>query len=166
MLTAINIRDVAFGEWVRYFTWRTLPKYEPLFLLSVVLSIVFVITLMVSASATPHNVTTTQVIPSSNNIIEVNTGYYGGFVSAYQEDMLLPTLATTTDIDESATTNGILKVISLCGLVIAFMLLCLHVLRNQSMRLDFINLCEQKWIDSGFKEIPNQQSVIDFIKEK
>jgi hypothetical protein len=47
------------------------------------------------------------------------------------------------------------------------LLIILWMSKYTDTKRDFIDSCEQDWIDSEFKDIPNQQSVIDFItKEK
>jgi hypothetical protein len=166
MLTARNIRDVATGEWSRYFNWRVPPKCKSLFFVSLSLFAVYLILLAIAGMATPHDTTETQIIPSGNEIISVHTGYYGGFVAAYQDDNLLPTLAVV-GADNSSAIRDTLQLMSICILLVAGLLLIFWMSKYTDTKRDFIDSCEQDWIDSEFKDIPNQQSVIDFItKEK
>ena len=167
MLTLRNVASIAHGEWGEYFSWKLSPKLNYLLLLSVTLLVVFFILFAIVGLSEQYRNTVTQVVVSDTESIQVETKHIGGFVAAYQKDIQLPTM----QVDVSPVlSNGIREFVSgLASLLLIFALGCIlaYYWFYNDMRERFVSNCMQRWIDSGFKDIPDRQVVIDFInKEK
>jgi hypothetical protein len=163
MLTARNIKDVALEEWRRYFSWRISPKLKYLFIVACTLLVVSLPLLVVGSAVEERPATTTRIVLPTAEEIDVKTSYYGWFISAYMGDTELPTMNVTDYSLSNSNTSDVVTALAFVLMVVSLMLYLVWYYRYEDSRSKFIADCLQRWITSEFKEIPSQQSVIDFI---
>ena len=168
MLTERQIRDVAAAEWGRYFNRKVFPKRDHLLITAIVLLLVS-FSLMLVVSSFINNINdrqlTTRVIPSNTGIISVTVGQFG-FISAYQKAEELPTLGVNTVTSPVRTIPDGLNGLSLVLLLASCVLFLMWYFVFLSTRDRYLDRSSQLWVDSGFKQIPDRQSVIDFIAKE
>jgi len=168
MLTIRQIRDLAAAEWNRYFNRKFFHKRTYLLCVASVLLVVsFVMMLVLSAfinDADPRQLTT-RVIPSGADTISVTVNSYG-FVSAYQNSKELPVLGINTVTSPVREIPGGLNGLSLAILVTSCVLFLMWYFGYVAARERYIDHISHLWVSSVFKQVPDEQSVIDFVAKE
>ena len=161
MLTARQIRCIARGEWDSYFYWKVTHRYFHLAWMSVAVLILIVVSTTVSVQIKLTQPTSFEATVTAGSVIVT---YEHGDPIIRQNDVKLPVLEDEdTSTITASTISSALAVINVFLYFGVFILVFVCYQRYIDRKSDYVADVEQKYIDSDFKQIPDKQSVIDFV---